>query len=128
DLSRMIQTSAKRRYELQDGRIRALYGHSVPGKLEKLAAKPPEMLFHGTAPSTVERIKQSGLLPMRRQYVHLSVDETLAAEVGRRKSGRPVILRILAGQAHAQGVRFYVGNEKVWLADEVPADFVVEDE
>src|SRR5882757_2424442 len=79
DLSRMIQTSAKRRYELQNGRIRALYGHSVPGKLEKVAAVPPDVLFHGTAPSTIERIKQSGLLPMRRQYVHLSIDPAMAA-------------------------------------------------
>lgn len=128
DLSRMIQTSAKRRYELQNGRIRALYGHSVPGKLEKVAAVPPDVLFHGTAPSTVERIKQSGLLPMRRQYVHLSIDPTMATEVGRRKAGRPVILRVLAGQAHEHGVCFYVGNEKVWLADQVPAEFVVENE
>ena len=61
---------------------------------------------------------------MRRQYVHLSVDSAMAAEVGRRKAGRPVILRILAAQAHEHGVRFYVGNEKVWLADVVPATFV----
>ncbi len=63
---------------------------------------------------------------MRRQYVHLSVDEATALEVARRKAGRPVILTIQAAEAHAAGVRFYQGNDKVWLADSVPAEFIVE--
>ena len=62
---------------------------------------------------------------MGRQYVHLSVDSTTAREVGRRKASQPVILRVLAGNAHVNGFRFYEGNEKVWLADHVPAKFIV---
>src|SRR5690349_24541152 len=37
----MIATSAKVRYEIQGDRIRALYGHSVPGKLQRTPAAPP---------------------------------------------------------------------------------------
>ena len=33
DLTRMIASSAKRRYEIDGDRIRALYGHSVPGRI-----------------------------------------------------------------------------------------------
>jgi putative RNA 2'-phosphotransferase len=63
---------------------------------------------------------------MGRQYVHLSVDEAMAAAVGWRKSAAPIILRVDAAAAHAAGFVFYVGNEKVWLADAVPARFVAE--
>lgn len=127
DLARMITSSSKRRHEISDGRIRALYGHSVPGRLRKTPAVPPDMLFHGTSPANVPCIRSTGLLPMARQYVHLSVDAAMAVEVGRRKSPRPVILRVLAGDAHANGLRFYEGNEKVWLADYVPVQFIIFD-
>ena len=60
---------------------------------------------------------------MRRQYVHLSIDRATALAVGRRKSRDPVILRIDASAAARAGVAFYLGNDKVWLADEVPAEF-----
>jgi len=48
DLAAMIAHSGKRRYEMRDGRIRALYGHSLPGKLRKEQARPPDILYHGT--------------------------------------------------------------------------------
>jgi putative RNA 2'-phosphotransferase len=44
--------------------------------------------------------------------------------VGKRKSKHPTILRVQAGRAHEKGVQFYVGNEKVWLAERVPPEFI----
>jgi putative RNA 2'-phosphotransferase len=126
DLVHMIESSSKRRHEIQSGRIRALYGHSIAGKLKRTPAIPPNVLYHGTAPDVVAAIKASGLLSMGRQNVHLSIDEATAAEVGRRKSKKPVILRVLAAAAHGRGIRFYEGNDKVWLADFVPSEFVEE--
>lgn len=124
DLIRMIESSSKRRHEIKDGQIRALYGHSIAGKLKRTPATPPSELYHGTSPDVVSHIKATGLLPMGRQYVHLSVDESTALEVGRRKARKPTVLRILAAEAHAKGVRFYEGNENVWLADHVPPEFI----
>jgi putative RNA 2'-phosphotransferase len=37
----------------------------------------------------------------------------------------PIILRVQARQASEKGVQFYIGNEKVWLADRVPPEFIV---
>jgi putative RNA 2'-phosphotransferase len=125
DLAHMIETSTKRRHEINAGRIRALYGHSLARKLKRTPAIPPSALYHGTALDVVSLIKSSGLLPMGRQYVHLSVDEATAVEVGRRKAHRPIVLHVLAADAHAHGIRFYEGNEKVWLADHVPSEFIV---
>ena len=124
DLAEMIRQSSKQRYEMTDERIRALYGHSLPGKLARVAAAPPAELWHGTAPETVAKIRATGLLPMRRQYVHLSIDRETAHAVGRRKARVPTILRIDAAAAARAGVAFYAGNDKVWLADRVPAQFI----
>jgi putative RNA 2'-phosphotransferase len=124
DLAAMIRSASKQRHELANGRIRALYGHSIPGKLRKERAAPPALLFHGTAPATLSIIRQDGLLPMRRHYVHLSAERDGAVAVGRRKARDPAILLINAQKAWEAGVPFYAGNEKVWLADRVPPDFI----
>jgi putative RNA 2'-phosphotransferase len=124
DLDEMIRTSSKQRHEIAQGRIRALYGHSLPGKLNKVLGHPPRVLFHGTAPSIMPAIRRDGLLPMGRQYVHLSIDRDIALLVGKRKGPSPVVLSINAEDAWTAGVRFYVGNENVWLADHVPAAYI----
>jgi putative RNA 2'-phosphotransferase len=124
DLQQMMAEASKQRYEMQDGRIRALYGHSTPQKLLKEPAEPPAVLFHGTAPKIVALIRKDGLKPMGRQYVHLSADTATAVQVGRRKASAPEILRIRAGAAHDAGVRFYRGNDLVWLADAVAPQFI----
>jgi len=124
DLEQMIRTSSKRRHEIRGGRIRAIYGHSVPGKLKRNPSSPPAVLFHGTSPKSVPTIKVNGLLPMKRQYVHLSTDEATAIEVGKRKAKEPVLLRVRALEAFENGVSFYEGNEKVWLADAVSSEFI----
>ncbi|NNG21110.1 RNA 2'-phosphotransferase [Naumannella sp. ID2617S] len=123
-LERMIATGAKRRHELDGDRIRALYGHSVPGRIRCRAATPPARLFHGTAPETWAAIRVDGLWPMRRQFVHLSVDRETAQMVGQRKSVVPVLLMIDAAAAVAAGTPFYEGSEFVWLADCIPARFI----
>jgi putative RNA 2'-phosphotransferase len=124
DLEDMIRGSGKVRHEIHDNRIRAIYGHSIPGKLKRVPASPPEILFHGTTPKSVSAIRKSGLKPMKRQNVHLSTDEKTAIEVGKRKAKGPVLLRVYADRAFEKGVSFYEGNEKVWLADVVPPEFI----
>lgn len=126
DLAQMIDQSEKKRHELLDGKIRALYGHSLPHKLSKEVAQPPAILYHGTAPMTVALIKREGLRPMGRQYVHLSADTATADQVGKRKAGKPSILRVRADEAYCAGVHFYRGNDKVWLADMIGPEFIDE--
>ncbi|GAA1194186.1 RNA 2'-phosphotransferase [Prauserella alba] len=123
-LERMLETSTKRRHELDGQRIRALYGHSLPGRIRKRPDTPPAQLFHGTAPRTWDVVEVDGLSPMGRQFVHLSADRGTAVAVGRRKSADPVVLSIDATAASSAGVAFYAGNDHVWLADHVPARFI----
>jgi putative RNA 2'-phosphotransferase len=128
DLRLMIENSDKRRHQIRAGQIRALYGHSVPGRLKRARGTPPSILFHGTSLDAVSQIKSCGIKPMGRQYVHLSVDRVTAIQVGRRKSQTPVILCVHAAKADSSGVAFYEGNERVWLVDFLPPEFLVFDD
>jgi putative RNA 2'-phosphotransferase len=124
DLDEVIGAESKRRYERQGERIRALYGHSVPGRLLKTPAVPPEILYHGTVEAALPAIRSSGLKPMSRQYVHFSIDRDMASQVASRKHGPVIMLIIRAAEAHRAGIVFYAGNEHVWLADSVPPQFI----
>ncbi|MEM8496288.1 MAG: RNA 2'-phosphotransferase [Planctomycetota bacterium] len=121
DIARIVEHSAKKRHDIQGDRIRAIYGHSLPGKLAKTPGKPPSVLYHGTSPEAAESILAEGLRPMGRQYVHLSVNPEVAQEVGRRKCRRPRLLMVNTAVASEADANFYVGNDQVWLADFVPA-------
>lgn len=123
-LERMLASATKRRHEFDGGRIRALYGHSLPGCIQKRPEVPPARLFHGTAQEPWAAIAVDGLLPMQRQFVHLSVDRETAMSVGRRKSTSPVVLVINAAAAASAGTTFHEGNEFVWLAASIPARFI----
>lgn len=126
DFARIIAQSDKKRFELKDGKIRAYYGHSIPMKIKKERQMPPDILYHGTARRFLTSIKEKGLLPQNRQYVHLSQDMETAANVGSRHDAKPCILVIDAKAAWSDGVGFYLGNEKVWLADAVPPKYIRE--
>lgn len=120
----LVGSATRQRHEVRAGRIRALYGHSLPGRILMLEAAPPALLYHGTSPLCVARISEDGLRPMSRQYVHLSTDRSTAAKVGSRKSAQPAILQIHARDAHAEGIKFFKGNELVWLAVYIPRIFI----
>lgn len=124
DLKEMIEKSEKKRHELVNGKIRAFYGHSIPMKILKEEKMPPDVLYHGTARRFLESINENGLLPQSRQYVHLSQDIETAENVGRRHDDKPCILMIDAKKAWDDGVRFYLGNQKVWLADTIPSRYI----
>ncbi|PVZ11053.1 putative RNA 2'-phosphotransferase [Actinomycetospora cinnamomea] len=118
DVEDVVAHGSKQRFEVAGERIRARYGHSLPGHVELPAIDPPAVLFHGTGAATVEAILRDGLRPGARQYVHLSSDEATAREVGARH-GRPVVLHVDAGRAAADGHVFLRGNADTWLADEL---------
>ncbi len=124
DFAAIIAQSEKTRFEMTGDRIRALYGHSIPQRLEYAPAEPPATLWHGTSQLAAEVILREGLRPMGRQYVHLSADIETARQVGLRKASDPVILVVDAKAAASKGHRFHRGNATIWLADAVPAEFV----
>jgi putative RNA 2'-phosphotransferase len=124
DIEEMIAHSAKARFEIEGDQIRAYYGHSLPGKLRKERADPPEQLYHGTVRRFLDSIMTGGLRPMSRQYVHLSSTTDMAGVVARRRGSDIVILRIRARDAAAHDVPFYRESNGVWLADFVAPEWI----
>lgn len=124
DLEQIIATSSKQRHQICGNRIRALYGHSFATRIDHAPATPPDVLYHGTARRSLASIRQQGLLPMGRQYVHLSTTVAMAREVGARHDAHPAILLVDAKAAASDGIRFYPGNNDVWLADWVPPQYL----
>jgi putative RNA 2'-phosphotransferase len=124
-VERIVATNDKKRFALSaDGmRIRASQGHSVEIDLGLEPRQPPELLFHGTATRFLPGIAAKGLLPGKRQYVHLSPDEPTAVTVGRRH-GKPVVLRVRCGAMHWAGFPFYCAANGVWLTASVPVTFL----
>ena len=86
---------------------------------------PPDILYHGTSEANLKNILKEGLKPMKRQYVHLSSVIKEAFIVGKRKSKTPIILKVDAKLANNNGCKFYPGNDKIWLAKYVPAEYIV---
>ncbi|MEZ4888634.1 MAG: RNA 2'-phosphotransferase [Chitinophagales bacterium] len=125
DILDMMAAADKQRYEVKDGKIRAFYGHSITQKITKTTNEPPEILYHGTPRTTVPLIEKSGLLPMNRQYVHLSADIQTAMIVGERRDSKPTILEVKALEAHQSGIDFYLENNGIWLAEPIPPRFIV---
>ncbi len=124
DLHAIIRSSDKKRHEIVDGKIRACYGHTTPIKIAREQATPPSVLYHGTARRFLVAIFTDGLKPMARQYVHLSADIDTARRVGARRDSEPAVLAVDAALAAKDGCSFYIGNNKVWLVDEVPAKYL----
>lgn len=97
-------------------------------KIVKEMKTPPDILYHGTARRFLSSIEEKGLLSQGRQYVHLSQDMETTYNVAKRHDKKPVILKIDAKQAWEDGVKFYYGNEKVWLANKIPSEYIIKDD
>lgn len=101
------------RFEVWDGRIRALYGHSLDVVIDAgIKVGAPSSLYHGSSWSTLNAIVQNGLIPMQRRVVHLTNIAEEAMAVGERK-GAPVVLSIV--QSHEEEPV----AEGIWVAPNV---------
>ncbi len=124
-LRHVIEAGDKTRFRLSgDGtKIRANYGHSIEVDLDLEPTPPPEHLYHGTAQSALPSIREEGLRPQSRQYVHLSPTSDDAQSVGQRH-GTPVVLPVEAPALHEAGHTLYRSANTVWLTRRVPPSFI----
>lgn len=118
------QTDGKKRFEVVNGQIRALYGHSKVPPIEYQSVEPPPVLYHGTNSRALDSIRRHGLRPMKRQYVHLSTTVERAEKVGMRRTEQVILLEIRATDAHGSGVSFYNPEPEHFLVKAVPPNFI----
>lgn len=120
----IVEKSSRRRFEIVDNKIRALYGHTIPVRLMLEEDKVANVLYHGTTPNATSKIMNVGLKPMKRRWVHLSPTAEIATEVGLRKTKNPVILEIDVQAARKKGLIFYKATDEVYLCRSVAPEYV----
>ena len=126
-INTVVETNDKKRFAFNADKtlIRASQGHSIEVELNLPEAVPPDILYHGTTEKYLENIFKEGLRSQSRQHVHLSITIETAKSVGSRH-GKPVILSINALAMHQAGFKFYLSENKVWLTDSVPAEYITQ--
>lgn len=113
-LEQLIAARHHDRLEISGGRIRAVYGHSVPNVHTGTPGIPPNPLFHGTKTCWLREIFSYGLRPMDRTFVHLTTDFKYAKRVADKTGELSVVLAIDTELARKNSVRFLRASRHVW--------------
>lgn len=122
DLEDAVNAGDRRRYEIVDDRVRALYGHSIPIEPGP-ESQPPEVLFLAIPTRDVAQAQRFGLRGGRRSFLHLALTPEEAIETGRRLARDYTLITVHAAEAYDQGVPFY-DRKALFLAEELPTDFL----
>lgn len=127
DIRECVKRDDKDRFEIIDGKLRAVQGHSFPISLEAYKKLlPPDFLYHGTSEGFLETIFLQGLLPQSRNMVHLTDHIETAKVVAERyqKHGAPRIFLVDSKRMVEDGFTFYRSMNGVWLISDVPATYL----
>lgn len=114
----------KGRYQVENGMIRATYGHSIELDLDLPTDDIPEGLYYPCESGDVETLLEFGLTAGDRKNVHLSRSIKNAMEAGHVRIDRPTILEVDTTRAIADGHTIYRAGTTVFLADEVPGEYL----
>lgn len=125
-LEDIVENNEKKRYEFSEDKrfIRARQGHSVQVDVELDERIPPKFLFHGTSEDVVDHIYKEGIKKQGRLYVHLSDNPKTAKNVGARH-GKWHVLVVESGKMSADGIKFYLSRNNVWLVDYVDPKYIL---
>lgn len=123
ELTSIVASDEKGRYQIKDNLIRAVQGHSIRIPMDYAEYTVTGPLYHGTASRFLSSIKDQGINKMSRDYVHLSKDPDTARIVGGRH-GRPVVISVDAVRMANDGYKFLVAENGVVLVDHVPAKYL----
>lgn len=121
----LVETDPKGRYQFQDGRLRATYGHTFDVELDLPTENIPETLFYPTSEADWPKVQQEGLKPTGDQkMVHLSRTFEAALEAGRVRNPTPVILEVDTRAARGDGVVVMKAGKTVYLTREVAPQYI----
>ncbi len=120
----LARNQGRQRFEVRDDRVRATYGHSFSRPIFYPAVEPPDQLFVAMPRARVAEVRQKGLRPQGRQYVHLSKEREEALEIGRHHDPNASAVTVRAHDAHAHGVKFHRPTEGIFLVAQVPPEFL----
>jgi putative RNA 2'-phosphotransferase len=123
----LIDPKGRFQLDLERGRIRAAYGHTIRVELGYRPLERGEMppvLYHGTTVDRLGSIMREGLKPMRRIMVHLTTDPQTALETGRRHGPNVILLAVDTGCLQKHGIPVYRASSITYLTPHVPPDCI----
>jgi len=124
----LVATDPKGRYQLDNERVRATYGHSLEIDLDLPTDNIPDTLFYPATEEEVPIILETGLKPSDRRHVHLSLSPENAVSAGEHRTDKPVVLKVDAKAAIEGGVLIKRAGKTVFITKEVPADYLSRNE
>lgn len=107
-----------------DGRLLRLAPGVFPPEYPP-AGNVPERLYFAARPKNLVSIQNFGLRPVPRPFLPLCADREPALRIGRRREPEPVVLEVLARKALGAGISFLVAGDGLYLAEAVPAEFLL---
>ncbi len=110
------------RFEVTANRIRGLV--PAPANLRRPGETPPSLLYAAIPPKAHERVFESGLRVLQGQEFLLADTPEQAVKLGRRRSPEPVLVTVQAERAARAGVAFQGYGEGLYLALDIPREFV----
>ncbi|MEM0158096.1 MAG: RNA 2'-phosphotransferase [Thermoplasmataceae archaeon] len=125
-LEALVKTDPKGRYQInRHGEIRAAYGHTIPVKLDDLPTDNiPDNLYYQTTREEIELIKETGISPSDKTWVHLSLTPRQAYVSGLFHIDSPAILEIPTAPLIESGRQVYRATNEVFLVQEIPPEFI----
>ena len=120
----VADTDHKGRYQVDNNRIRASYGHSVDIELDHPTDNVPPSLFFPSTQEEVDILLEDGITPTDRRYVHLSKTFQDAYNAGVYRTEDPQFLEVDAAAALLADVYSGQAGPTVFVTRGIPPDFV----
>lgn len=126
----MALTDPKERYQVNKGHeIRATYGHTIPIELDDLPTDDiPDTLYYQTTDEELEFIRETGISPSDKTWVHLSLTYRQAYVSGLFHVDEPRIVGIDVKKLVGSGINVYRATSDVFVVREIPSEFIIEPE
>jgi len=120
----VVSTDPKGRYQIDNGKIRATYGHSINVDLDLPTDDIPPRLFYPATEEEADIILEVGLKPSDRKKVHLSRTVQDAVNASAHREAKPVILEIDTDGAIDDGGVIMQAGKTVFITDAVKPEFL----
>jgi len=117
-------TDPKGRYEVDEGRIRATYAHSLDLEWDFPTDGIPQTLYYPVSREEVDLVLERGLSPRDRSLVHLSETYESALSAGLRREENPIILEVQAEKAAEEGNTIWNASKSVFTTEHVPGKYL----
>ena len=120
----MVDTDKKGRYQIVGHSIRATYGHTIDVDPDLPTINIPDTLFYPSSQAEVDLVLESGLMPVDKKKVHLSLTLDAAMIAGKHHVDNPAILKVDALGAIKEGHTIGEAGSTVYIAKGIPPKFL----